>query len=96
MKHRLAARCFIIESIPAGLAAWLVLPPLFSLLIILALTYLDENLAEALRAEATRAEQSEEAQAARQGRVTNTGFRYLFEAATIHHQDTPLCAKKET
>jgi hypothetical protein len=52
MKSRLLLRLFILASIPVGLAAWILLPPLFSLLIILSLSYLDERFVEALRAEA--------------------------------------------
>lgn len=57
MKHRLAARCFVVTSIAIGLAAWVALPPLFSILIILAMAYFDERLLAAAQAKSERSQQ---------------------------------------
>lgn len=62
MNSRFLSRCFIIASIPLGLAAWLLLPPLFSLIIILSLAYLAACRSEALEADANRVQQSNEFQ----------------------------------
>ncbi|HEY0320047.1 MAG TPA: carboxypeptidase regulatory-like domain-containing protein [Pyrinomonadaceae bacterium] len=53
-------RLFVIASIPVGLVAWIRLPPLFSLLIILALSYLGERFIKALKAETEKGSQPEE------------------------------------
>lgn len=59
MKYRLAACCVVAISVALGAAAWVALPPLFSILIILAVAYVDERILAALQAKRERLQQSD-------------------------------------
>jgi hypothetical protein len=62
MSSRIFLRCLILASIPLGLLTWLLLPPLFSLLIILSLAYMADHCLHALEVRAYRVQQSSESQ----------------------------------
>jgi hypothetical protein len=59
----------IAVSISLGLLTWLLLPPLFSLLIILSLAYMADHGLRALEVRANRVQQSSESQEQSQGLV---------------------------
>jgi hypothetical protein len=83
MKNRLVLRSFILSSIPVGLAAWILLPPLFSLLIILTLSYLDEHFIEALQAKDDHAPPLKEAQDQKRGEIGDSASSDIFEAIAV-------------
>lgn len=62
MNTRILLRCFACLSIGLGLVAWLLLPPLFSLIIIILLAYMADHFIYALEIEANRVPQSSEFQ----------------------------------
>ena len=63
MNTRILLRCFACLLIALGLVAWLLLPPLFSLIIITLLAYMADYFIYALEFEANRVPQSSEFQA---------------------------------
>jgi hypothetical protein len=86
MTTRLVLRCFIIASILIGLAAWVLLPSLFSLLIILALSYLDEHFIEALQAKTDYVSQLKEARDQNRCMIADSAFPDVLEAVTVKVQ----------
>jgi hypothetical protein len=83
MKSRLVFKGFILASIPVGLAAWVLLPPLFSLLISLALSYLDEYCVEALQAKIDHAPPLKDAQVQKRGEIGDSASSDIFEAIAV-------------
>jgi hypothetical protein len=79
-------RCFILASIPIGLAAWVLLPPLFSLLIILALSYLDEHFIEALQAQTDYVSQVKEARDQNRYMIADSASTDILEAIAVKFQ----------
>lgn len=98
MKSRLALRYFIFASIPVGLAVWVLLPPLFSLLIILTLSYLDEHFIEALEAEVDHTPSLKEARDQKRCEVGDSaspdGFEDIAVKSPLKHSSffTLCCA----
>lgn len=79
-------RCFILASIPVGLAAWVLLPMLFSLLIILALSYLDEHFIEALQAKANCISQLKEVRDQNRYEITDNASTDVLETIAVRFQ----------
>jgi hypothetical protein len=86
MATRLVLRCFIIASIPIGLAAWVLLPSLFSLLIILAFSYLDEHFIETLQAKTDYVSQLKEARDQDRCLIADSASPDVLEAIAVKVQ----------
>ena len=94
MSNRLLLRCFSIASIPLGLAAWVLLPPLFSLIIILSLAYVAEHCLAALEVRVDRVQQSVERQELNRFELAeNTA---LVSPENIFIEDSSSCVRKVT
>jgi hypothetical protein len=83
MNSRLVLRHFLIASIPVGLAAWILLPPLFSLLIILTLLYLGQYCVEASQAKIDHAPPLKEDQDQKRGEIDDSASSDIFEAIAV-------------
>jgi hypothetical protein len=79
-------RCFILASIPIGLAAWVLLPTLFSLLIVLAFSYLDDHFIEALQAKSDNVSQLKEARGQNRCEIADSASTDVLEAIAVKFQ----------
>ena len=86
MKSLFVLRCFIIASILIGLAAWVLLPTLFSLLIILALSYLDEHFVEASQAKTAYVSQLKEVRDQNRGEMADSASPNVLKAISVKAQ----------
>jgi hypothetical protein len=78
--------CFILASISIGLAVWVLLPTLFSLLIILALSYLDEQFIGALQVESDDVPQLKEAREQHRCEMSDSLSTDVSEALAVRFQ----------